>query len=189
MSTVTVHGYAISQTSTLVNTVLLYAVIAATLVLRYRTRLHRPNVTLEKGERLRPLLTIPMDTALTLVFVGLVLFDLATRNVWHAASAAAGGFVGLRIGQLRARVQYVRAESRAQSVVVRRSTVEYGVLVLLLGIRIAEDYVVKSHTTAFTCILAALMTLALTQSIVRSVLFVRRYRNDVAATRALAEPT
>lgn len=188
MSAVTVHGYAISQTSSLVNTVLLYAVIIATLVLRYRTRLHRPHVTLATGERLRPVYAIPMDTVLTIVFVGLVLFDLATRNLWHALSAAAGIAAGVAIGRLRARIQYVRAEPKSQSIVMRRSGVEYAILALLLGVRLAEDYVVKSHTTVFTCILAALMSVALAQSVTRSSLIVARYRRDASIARATGTP-
>lgn len=188
MSTVTVHGYTISHTSSVVNTVLLYVVIGATVILRYRTRRHRVNAALVAGERLRPLLTIPMDTALTVVFVGLILFDLATRDVWHALSSAAGVAMGIGLGLLRARVQYVRAVPAAQSIVMRRSPIEYAVLVLLLAVRVAEDYVVRSHTVALTCVLGALMALALAQSATRSYALVRRFRRDAAAERAIAIP-
>jgi hypothetical protein len=170
----------VTHSTNAINTAILYAALLIMVVLRQRTRGHPANATLLKGERLRPLAITMMDPVLSVVFVGVVLWDLATRDVVHAVVALLGAIIGLPIGILRARVQFVRAVPEAKGVVFRRSGAEYALLALLLVLRLAETSVQHARSTALTCVLAGLVALAVSESFARTTAIVLHYRRDTA---------
>lgn len=169
-----------SHSANVFNTVILYAAIIVMLILRQRTRAHPANAHLVKGERLRPLAITVMDPILSLVFVGYVLWDLATRDVSHAGAAIVGALIGIPIGLMRARVQYVRAVPEAKAVVFRRSGAEYVLLGILLVLRLAESSIENSHTTALTLLLGGMVALAVAESITRTAAITVHYYRDAA---------
>jgi len=119
-----------------------------------------------------------LDPVLVLVFIGPVLWDLLTRDTGHVLTALLGAAAGVPIGVARARTMYVRAVKDAQSVIFRRSNLEYGLLAILLALRIVESSIAKLHSDLATYTLTALLALAAAESIARTMEIVFRYRRE-----------
>jgi hypothetical protein len=75
-------------------------------------------------------------------------------------------------------VQYVRAVGTAKCVVFRRSTAEYGLLALLLVLRIAESSISNLHNGFASYAIAAGAALAVAESIARSAAIAIRYHRE-----------
>jgi hypothetical protein len=88
------------------------------------------------------------------------------------------------IGMARARVMYVRAVKESHSVVFRRSAMEYGLLGLLLVLRIAESSISHLHNEFVTYVLTGGIALAVVESIARAAAIVVKYRRDPALPAA-----
>lgn len=177
---------AAAQGSNTAETVVTYGVLITMLVLRRRTQTHPAQQTLVKGERLRPVLITALDPVLSGLFAGPLLWHLAAHSAPHLAAAVAGGAVGVPIGLLRARVMFVRAVPSAQGVVFRRSPMEYGLLSLLLVLRLLEGSIEHFKTGPLTYVVAALVGLAIVESVTRAAGIIVRYRTD--ARRPSAAP-
>jgi hypothetical protein len=158
--------------------VVLYAVLAVMIVLRRRTRQHPANSDLVKGERLRPLAITLLDPVLSLVFAGPLLWDLATHDPARSFAAVVGASLGIPIAIWRARVQYVRAVPEAKGVVFRRSPIEYGLLGLLLLLRLLESSIEHATSRPLTFVLTGLIGLAIAESIARTTAIALRYVAD-----------
>ena len=84
---------------------------------------------------------------------------------------------------------YVRAEPKSKSVVLRRSGIEYGLLLLLIVIRTIEDSEAHSRTGVSSLIFSALIALAVVESIARSVFIVLKYQKERdASPDSIPEP-
>ena len=127
-----------------------------------------------------------LDPVLSVLFIGSVLWSLASRDPSHVLAALLGTGVGIPIGIARARTMYVRAVPEHKSVIFRRSQLEYGLLGILLVLRLAADAISKAHSGLVTCALAALIALAVSESITRAAAITIRYRQEVNAL-AIAE--
>jgi hypothetical protein len=92
--------------------------------------------------------------------------------------ALAGGAAGIPIGVARARTMYVRAIKETKSVVFRRSPLEYGLLAVLLVLRIVESSIAKLHSDFATYTLTALIALAVVESVARTLDIGVRYHRD-----------
>jgi hypothetical protein len=147
-------------------------------VMRNRGIRQNRDIVLNKGERLRPVAITMLDPVICIVLIGTVLWSLMTRNDNHFAVALLGAAVGIPIGVARARVMYVRAVGTAKSVVFRRSAIEYGLLGLLLALRIAEDSFSHLRTGVASYALTALVALAVSESITRAAAIYFHYRRD-----------
>ncbi|HTU59049.1 MAG TPA: hypothetical protein VMF89_11460 [Polyangiales bacterium] len=148
-------------------------------ILRNRSIRQNRDVVLNKGERLRPLVITMLDPLVSVVLIGGVLWDLMMRSNGHIVAALVGAGIGVPIGMARARVMYVRAVKESRSVIFRRSAMEYGLLGLLLVLRIAESSIAHLHNEFVTYVLTAGIALAVVESIARASAIVIKYRNDV----------
>ena len=157
---------------------LLLAFLVVMSILRRRGVRQSRVGSLNQGERQRPLLMTWFDPVLVLVFIGPVLWDLLTRDVGHVVTALLGGVAGIPLGVARARTMYVRAVKNAQSVIFRRSTLEYGLLAVLLVLRLVEGSIAKLHSDLATYALTALLALAVVESVARTTDIVVRYRRE-----------
>jgi hypothetical protein len=119
-----------------------------------------------------------LDPVLVLVFIGPVLWDLLTRDSGHVLTALLGAAAGIPVGVARARTMYVRAVKDAQAVIFRRSNLEYGLLAILLVLRVVESSIAKLHSDFATYTLTALLALALAESFARTTDIVVRYRHE-----------
>jgi hypothetical protein len=141
------------------------------------------SANLNKGERQRPILITWLDPVLALFFVGSVLWGLISRDVGHLLIAIVGGSAGIPLGVARARTMYVRAVKPDKSVVFRRSPLEYGLLSLLLVLRIVEGSIAKLHSEVATYALTALIAFAVVESVARTLdIGVRYHRETRLAT-------
>jgi len=133
---------------------------------------------LNKGERQRPILITWLDPLVALLLIGSVIWGLITRDFGHLVIAFFGGAAGVPVGVARARTMYVRAVQANRSVVFRRSALEYGLLSLLLVLRIVEGSIAKLHSDAATLALTALLAFALVESFARTIDIGLRYHRE-----------
>ncbi|MGH3733852.1 MAG: hypothetical protein ACRDVC_10880 [Acidimicrobiales bacterium] len=157
---------------------LVLALLIVIAVMRNRGMRQNRGMILNKGERLRPIAITMLDPVISIFLIGTVLWSLMMRSDGHVAAALVGAAAGIPIGMARARVMYVRAVITAKSVVFRRSAMEYGLLALLLALRIAEDSISRLHNEVATYALTTLIALAVAESITRAVAIYLHYRRD-----------
>ncbi|MCU1363837.1 MAG: hypothetical protein JWM55_1665 [Acidimicrobiaceae bacterium] len=157
--------------------IIAFAVVASSLVRKGRAD---PQAAyLLPRQRVRPLALEVIDPLMTIIVVGPVLAHELNVSAWHILAGLLGVTVGVPIGILRSRVQFVRAVRVSTSVVLTRSNAEYGLLALLIVLRSAEDGIRNVHTTSITLLFAALLALPVGESFARSIAIVGRYRNSV----------
>ncbi len=156
--------------------VLVFLVVIA--IMRNRSLRANRDFVLQKGERLRPIMITLLDPVISIFLIGTVLWSLMTRSDGHFLAALLGAAVGVPIGMARARVQYVRAVGTAKSVVFRRSNAEYGLIALLVILRIAESSISNLNTGFATYAIAAGAALAIAESIARSAAIGVRYHRE-----------
>jgi hypothetical protein len=159
---------------------LLLAFLVVMSILRCRGVRQSSVGALNKGERQRPVLMTWLDPVLVVVFIGSVLWDLIARDVGHLIVALLGAAAGVPIGVARARTMYARAVKDAQSVIFRRSNLEYGLLAVLVILRIVESSIAKLHSDVATYTLTALLALAVAESLARTLDIIVRYRRETA---------
>jgi len=148
-------------------------------ILRSRSVRQNRDVVLNKGERLRPLAITLLDPLVSIALIGTVLWGLMERSDAHVLAALIGAAAGVPIGMARAKVMYVRAVKESQSVIFRRSAIEYGLLGLLLILRIAESSITHLHNEFVTYVLTGGVALAVAESVARASAIVVKYRRDV----------
>ncbi|HEY1825216.1 MAG TPA: hypothetical protein VGG21_04555 [Acidimicrobiales bacterium] len=159
-------------------------ILVAMAIMRSRSIRQNRDVVLQKRERLRPLAITALDPVVSIVLIGPVLWDLVSRNDARVLAVLVGALLAIPIGLARANVMYVRAVKESKSVVFRRSAMEYGLLTLLLVLRIAESSIDHLHNSFATYALTALIGLAIAESIIRSAAIVLKYRRDTALEAA-----
>jgi hypothetical protein len=154
--------------------IVLFAVIASTLVRQGRTD---PNIpSLQPRQRIRPITLEWLDPVLAVIVVGPLLAHEINLSVWHSLAAVVGAVAGIPIGLLRSRVQFVRAIASTKSVVLTRSNAEYALVVLLIVLRSAQDFLRQSHSVSITILFAALLALPIGESSARSISITGKYR-------------
>jgi hypothetical protein len=119
-----------------------------------------------------------LDPLVSLVIIGPTFWHLALTNLVHVEYAFLGSALGIGIGWARARVMFVRAMRASKNVVLRRSGVEYGLLSLLIILRLVESSVKNDRIGFQSFALTVLISLAVVESIARSAFIVIRYSND-----------
>ncbi len=154
------------------------------MILRRRGISQTPAGSLNKGERQRPILITWLDPVISIVFVGSVLWGLMTRNYAHFGAAIIGGLAGVPIALARARVMYVRAVPASKCIILRRSPIEYGLLVVLLVLRLSANSIASMHSSVATYVLTAIIALGVVESVVRASAIVWRYHQEASAQEA-----
>ena len=163
--------------------VVLFAIIASALVRKGRADPLAAN--LPPRQRIRPILLEMLDPLLAVVVVGPVLAHELNLNTWHVLAGLIGISVGIPIGLLRSRVQFVRAIKSSQSVVLTRSRAEYALVILLVILRSSEDSIRQNHTTSITLLLAMLLGLPIGESFARSVSMVNKYHSSTVESPSM----
>ena len=164
---------------------ILYGILIVMVLLRRQGRARTEPGSLAAGERQRPLAMTWLDPVLSIVFIGSVLWSLVSRDPAHVLAAVVGVAAAVPIGIARARTMYVRAVPAARCVVFRRSQLEYGLLGVLVVLRLLEDAIARQRSGVVTFVLTALIALAVAESIARAAGVTVLYRRD---ERAVASP-
>jgi hypothetical protein len=157
---------------------IVFVVISSSLVRRGRA--DPMAASLQPRQRIRPLTLEWLDPLMAMVVVGPVLLHELNINDWHLLAGLVGISVGVPIGLLRARVQFVRAVPTSKSVVLTRSRAEYSLVILLAVLRSAESSIRQHHSMLLTLVLAGLLSLPVGESVTRSVSITSRYQRSVA---------
>jgi len=168
------------QSSGPVQTTLLLALLVVAAVLVRKGRNDPASMGLVKRQRIRPLALEWIDPAIAAVVVGSLLWRYLTTDIAHVGMGVLGAAIGVPIGLLRARVQFVRALPQSTSVILTRSTAEYLLLGLLIILKLTENAVSRVHSLPITLVLTALLALAVTESIARSIAITLKYRTSAA---------
>jgi hypothetical protein len=157
--------------------IIVFAVMARSLV--QKGRRDPQTAYLQPRQRIRPLLLEVLDPVLAIIVVGPVLAHELDINTWHVVAGLVGVSLGIPIGLLRSRVQFVRAIKSSTSVVLTRSNAEYALLVVLIVLRSAQDFIRGVHSPSVTLLFAALLALPIGESAARSISIVEKYRGAV----------
>jgi len=160
-------------------TLVLLALIVAAAMLVRKGRLDPAAQSLDRRQRVRPLPLEWLDPVIAVVLVGSTVWSTAFPNLAHVGVALLGAVIGIPIGLARARVMFVRALPSSKSVILTRSTTEYLLLGLLLCLRLGGNAIARSHSHAGVYVLAALLGLAMAESLARAIAITIRYRNSV----------
>ena len=152
----------------------LAALVTISLLVR-RGRLQSRSSQLAPRERIRPLAITLLDPLISVLIIGQFVWHLASLSDTHVLGAVLGALLGVGIGYVRARIMFVRAIRTTRSVVLRRSGLEYGLVLVLVILRSTEGPIERSASSLAQWALTALATLALVEAVARSSFIVKRY--------------
>ncbi|NNN03822.1 MAG: hypothetical protein HKL87_07515 [Acidimicrobiaceae bacterium] len=162
--------------------VALVAIIAIGILVR-RSRAKSPGLgrglsrseRLVRGERRRPLLITLLDGVIALVVIGPTVWRVARVDGSTLTAALVGVVVGVVVGALRARVMLVGRVAGTRDVILRRSPLEYGLLVVLIVARSFENSARTATSSWALPVFTALVTLALVESLSRALFIAERF--------------
>ena len=129
------------------------------------------------GEDLRPMAIVVLEPWIEIVLVGVLLWDDLAKDYQHWIAAAVGVVPGVIFGIHRARVMYVRAVPEFRAVVLVRDVLGDAAIVVLILIRVVAETGFRA-SAGFNLALTLLLSLAISESLVRAALIMRRYRAD-----------
>lgn len=161
-------------TSPVLSVVVLAAAVAISILVR-RGRLQSRSANLAARERMRPLAITLLDPLISVVVIGPFVVHFISMSSTHIAAAIVGAAAGVAIGYTRARIMFVRAVKQNRSIVLRRSGLEYGLLLILIVLRATEGSIERSGSPATLLAVTALASLALVEAIARAAFIVKRY--------------
>jgi ABC-type maltose transport system permease subunit len=163
--------------------VTLAALVAISVLVR-RGRLQSRSSTLAPRERIRPLAITLLDPIISVIIIGQFVLHFANSSVVRVIAVALGAALGVVIGYARARIMFVRAIKETKSIVLRRSGLEYGLVLVLIVLRTLEGSIERSHSAIALSAVTGLATLALVEAVARSAFIVRRYLDSPSTTLA-----
>ncbi len=152
----------------------LAALVTIAMMVR-RGRLQSRSVQLAPRERIRPLAITLLDPLISVLIIGQFVWHLVGLSSGHVLAAILGALLGVGIGYVRARIMFVRALRATRSIVLCRSGLEYGLVLILIILRSAEGPIEHSASSLAQWALTALATLALVEAVARSGFIVQRY--------------
>ena len=142
-----------------------------------------------RGERIRPIAITMIDPLYSAIIIGPAWWRWVGVDAAHIGTAIVGGLVGAAGGIARARTMYVRRIPGSNNIVLRRSPLEYGLLILLLVARLSESSVERSGSSVATIVFTGLISLGLVEAFVRAgAIVVRFQRSGSVATPLDDEP-
>lgn len=136
------------------------------------------------GERIRPLAITLLDPVVSVVIIGQFILHFANATPLRVSAMALGGVVGVVVGYARARVMFVRAIKATTSIVLRRSGLEYGLVSILVVLRLVEGSIEHAQSTLAVAGVTGLAVLAAVEAVARAGFIVRLYLLSPATAAA-----
>jgi hypothetical protein len=167
------------ESSSPVIAVITIGVAVAISVLVRQGRRQSRSTALAPRERIRPLAITLLDPVISVIIIGPFVGHFVAHSFTHLLAAIIGGLGGVALGYARARIMFVRAIKESKSVVLRRSGLEYGLVLILIILRSAQGSVERSSSPLAQSLVTALAGLALVEALARSGFIVKRYRDNV----------
>jgi hypothetical protein len=178
-----------------VGSVLALAALVAIAVLVRRSRRRSPRLgsnqtrsqRLVRGERRRPIAITLLDGLIALILIGPTVGRVVPTSGSTELLALLGGVGGVGVGLLRARTMYVGRVGRTRDVILRRSPLEYGLLVVLLVARSIENTARTSTSSWALPAFSGLITFALVESLARAAFIGERFLRGPALADSYGE--
>lgn len=133
---------------------------------------------LPRGQRVRPMLLQVIDPIATVFLAGPLLLHEIRIDGLHGGLAMVGLVIGVPIGLLRAGVSYVEAVPATKSVVLARTRLEVGILLVLVVVKLSEVRLESVTKAPLTLLLCIALGLAISESVIRTVAISLRYLTD-----------
>ncbi len=167
----------------LVTVGLLWVVVVGIWWARRKGKADEEFVDIAAGQDLRLLAIVVLEPWIEIVLVGVLLWDDLSKDYQHWIAAAVGLVPGVIFGIHRARVMFVRAVPEFKAVVLVRDVLGDAAIVILILVRVVAETGFRA-SASFNLALTLLLSLAISESLVRAALIVRRYRMDAVLSVA-----
>ena len=158
--------------------------IAISVLVRQGRRQSR-STDVAPRERIRPLAITFLDPIVSVIIIGPFVGSFVAHSITHVLAASLGAVGGIVIGYARARTMFVRAIKETKSVVLRRSSLEYALVVVLVALRPTQGYIGHWSSSLAQYLVTALASLALVEALARSGFIVQMYRHSLATNSSL----
>lgn len=124
-----------------------------------------------------------LDPVFEVLFIGVVLWDDLSRDVWHWVAGGVGVVLGYFFARYRTRIMWVRPLREKKAVILRNSGAEYIALVFLVIVKTVSENSNFSNYFGSLLITVGLLTIV-SESAIRVAILFKRYNNEMPAVRA-----
>ena len=124
-----------------------------------------------------------LDPVFEVLFIGVVLWDDLSRDVWHWVAGGVGVVLGYFFARYRTRIMWVRPMREKKAVILRNSGAEYIALVFLVIVKMVSENSNFSNYFASLLITVGLLTIV-SESAIRVAILFKRYNKEMPAVKA-----
>mgnify|MGYP001594298489 FL=1 len=124
-----------------------------------------------------------LDPVFEVLFIGVVLWDDLSRDVWHWVAGGVGVVLGYFFARYRTRIMWVRHQREKKAVILRNSGAEYIALVFLVIVKTVSENSNFSNYFASLLITVGLLTIV-SESAIRVAILFKRYNKELPAVKA-----
>ena len=121
-----------------------------------------------------------LDPVFEVLFIGVVLWDDLSRDVWHWVAGGVGVVLGYFFARYRTRIMWVRPLLEKKAVILRNSGAEYIALVFLVIVKTVSENSSFSNYFASLLITVGLLTIV-SESAIRVAILFKRYNKEMPA--------
>ena len=124
-----------------------------------------------------------LDPVFEVLFIGVVLWDDLSRDVWHWVAGGVGVVLGYFFARYRTRIMWVRPLLEKKAVILRNSGAEYIALVFLVIVKTVSENSSFSNYFASLLITVGLLTIV-SESAIRVATLFKRYNKELPEVKA-----
>jgi hypothetical protein len=133
---------------------------------------------LPKKEYVSLLWLAVFDPIFEVLFIGIVLWDDLSRDIWHWVAGAIGVVFGYVFARYRTRIMWVRPLREKKAVILRNSGAEYLALIFLIVVKTVSENSTYSNYFVSLLITVGLLTIV-SESAFRIGLLFKRYNKEL----------
>lgn len=119
-----------------------------------------------------------LDPVFEVLFIGVVLWDDLSRDVWHWVAGGIGVVLGFFFARYRTRIMWVRPLREKKAVILRNSGAEYIALLFLIIVKTVSENSSFSNYFASLLITVGLLTIV-SESALRVAILFKRYNTEL----------
>jgi hypothetical protein len=124
-----------------------------------------------------------LDPVFEVLFIGVVLWDDLSRDVWHWVAGGVGVVLGYFFARYRTPIMWVRPLREKKAVILRNSGSEYIALVFLVIVKTVSENSNFSNYFASLLITVGLLTIV-SESAIRVAILFKRYNKEMPEVKA-----
>ena len=133
---------------------------------------------LPKKEYVSLLWLAVFDPIFEVLFIGVVLWDDLSRDIWHWVAGAIGVVFGYVFARYRTRIMWVRPLREKKAVILRNSGAEYLALIFLIVVKTVSENSTYSNYFVSLLITVGLLTIV-SESAFRIGILFKRYNKEL----------